>query len=36
MESNDGVIEDGQVIFDVDEFDMDLLQGAEADVSDAI
>jgi len=29
MEQNDGVYEEGQVIFEIDEMDQDLLEGAE-------
>lgn len=29
MEQNDGVFEDGVTIFEVDEFDKELLEGAE-------
>jgi hypothetical protein len=29
MEGNDGVYEEGQVIFEVDEIDQDLLEGAD-------
>jgi len=35
MENNDGVIENGSVIFEIDEFDLDLLEGADLD-DDAI
>jgi hypothetical protein len=29
MEQNDGVYEEGQVIFELDEIDKDLLEGVE-------
>lgn len=32
METNDGFLEDGQTIFEIDQFDMDLLDGADTDV----
>ena len=35
MENNDGVIENGSIIFEIDEFDLDLLEGADLD-DDAI
>jgi hypothetical protein len=31
METNDGFLPDGQVVFDVDEADLDLLAGASED-----
>jgi hypothetical protein len=31
MEKNDGVFEDGQTVFEVDDFDRELLEGAEID-----
>ena len=31
MEQNDGVYEEGQTIFEIDEIDRDLLEGAESD-----
>lgn len=36
METNDGFLEDGQTIFEVDEFDMDLLEGSGIDVEETI
>jgi len=29
MEANDGIYEEGQVIFEIDEIDKDLLEGVE-------
>jgi hypothetical protein len=36
MESNDGYIDEGQVIFNIDEHDMDLLDGAELDDDETV
>lgn len=36
METNDGYLEDGQTIFEVDEFDMELLEGSGIDVEETV